>query len=225
MNTDDLIRQLSGANAPVRPLRPPWARALLWLVLAVPYVALVILLHPHTPEVAESMTDLRLVIEILAALATGVTAAWAAFASTVPGADRRILWLPVLPGSVWAATLGAGCLDDWLQYGAEALALRPDWDCLPPAILVGTLPLISILVMLRRGAPLRPRLSVLLAALAVAGLGNAGMRLFHPGDATIMILIWHVGVAFALTALAGLAGKAVLSWRQAWARVQPRGYA
>jgi hypothetical protein len=101
------------------------------------------------------------------------------------------------------------------------LAIRPDWDCLPPAIIVGSLPLIAILVMLRHGAPLRPRVSVALAALAVAGLGNAGMRLFHPGDATIMILVWHFGVAFALTALAGLAGKAVLSWRRAWARVLP----
>jgi hypothetical protein len=40
-----------------------------------------------------------------------------------------------------------------------------------------------------------------------------------------MILTWHVGVALLLTALAGLIGRAVLSWRQAWARVQPPGYA
>jgi hypothetical protein len=129
----------------------------------------------------------------------------------------RILWLPAIPAAVWAATLGAGCVADWLRQGPDGLTLRTDWDCLPPAILV-SLPLIILLVMLRRGAPLRPRLSVLLAALAVAGLGNAAMRLFHPGDATIMILVWHFSVAFALTALAGLAGRMVLNWRQARAR-------
>jgi len=223
--TDDLIRQLAGANAPVRRLRPPWVRALLWLAVAGPYVALVIWLHPHTPEIIVSLADMRMVVEVAAALATGMTAACAAFCSTVPGYDRRMLWLPVPPAAVWAATLGVGCLNDWLAYGAAALALRPDWDCLPPAIMVGSLPLVVILVMLRRGAPLRPKISVALAALAVAGLGNAAMRLFHPGDATVMILVWHVGIAFALTALAGLLGKLVLSWRQAWARAQSRGLA
>lgn len=218
MSTDDLIRQLADTGAPVRPLPPPWKRAVIWLAVAVPYVVLVILLHPHTPKLTESLADVRLAVELAAALVTGATAAWAAFCSTVPGYDRRILWLPVLPAVVWGASLGTGCINDWLRYGVDGLTLRPDWDCLPPGILVGSLPLIVILVMLRRGAPLQPRISVALAALAVAGLGNAAMRLFHPGDATVMILVWHVGVAFALTALAGVLGKAVLSWRQAWAR-------
>jgi hypothetical protein len=222
VNTADLIRQLADVKAPVQPLRPPWRRMLLWLAVALPYVALVILLHPHTPEVTISLADARLVVEIVAALATGLTAAWAAFASTVPGADRRIPWLPVVPGALWLATLGAGCVGDWVQRGAAGLALRPDWDCLPPAIIVGSLPLIVILVMLRHGAPLRPRVSVALAALAVAGLGNAAMRLFHPGDAAIMNLTWHVGVAFALTALFGIFGRLFLSWRQALARAALR---
>jgi len=219
MKTDDVIRRIADANGAVRPLRPPWLRAAIWLAVAVPYVALVIWLQPLTPEIAETVGDMSMAFEIAAALTTGATAAVAAFCSTVPGYDRRILWLPVLPAVVWLGTLGMGCLNDWLTYGLEALALRTDWDCLPPAILVGSVPLVSILVMLRRGAPLRPHISVALAALAVAGLGNAGMRLFHPGDATIMILVWHVAIAFALTALAGLFGKVFLSWRQAWARV------
>jgi hypothetical protein len=219
VNTDELIQRLAAHNAPVRRLRPPWARALIWLAMTLPYVALVILLHPHTPGVAGSLSQARLAVEISAALATGLAAAWAAFASTVPAYDRRILLVPLLPAAVWAATLGAGCVDDWLRLGPDAMTIRSDWDCLPPGILVGSVPLIAILVMLRRGAPLRPHLSVALAGLAAAGLGNAGLRLFHPGDATIMIVAWHVGVALALTALAGLIGKVFLSWRQAWSRV------
>jgi hypothetical protein len=218
VNTDEFIRRIAGANAPVRRLHPPWMRALLWLAIACAYIAAVVALHPHAPGLTSSMFEPRLIVEWLAAFATGATAALAAFCSTIPGYDRRILWLPVAPGAVWAASLGAGCISDWLRFGAEGLALRPDWDCLPPAIVIGSVPLILILVMLARGAPLRPRISVALAALATAGLGNTGLRLFHPGDATIMILVWHVGVAFALVALAGLLGKFVLSWRRARAR-------
>jgi hypothetical protein len=177
VNTDEFIRRIAGANAPVRRLHPPWMRALLWLAIACAYIAAVVALHPHAPGLTSSMFEPRLIVEWLAAFATGATAALAAFCSTIPGYDRRILWLPVAPGAVWAASLGAGCISDWLRFGAEGLA-----------------------------------------ALATAGLGNTGLRLFHPGDATIMILVWHVGVAFALVALAGLLGKFVLSWRRARAR-------
>jgi hypothetical protein len=225
MNTDDLIRQIASANTPVRPLRPPGARTLIWLAIALTYVVLVVLLHPYTPPFRPAAVGMRLGIEWLAALATSATAAWAAFCSTVPGYDRRILWIPAVPALLWVGTLGAGCVSDWLQFGARGLTLRPDWECLPPGVLIGSAPLIAILVMLRRGAPLRPHLSVALAALAVAGIGNAGLRFFHPADATIMILTWHFGVAFALTALAGLLGKAVLSWRQARARALRGGLA
>jgi len=221
VSTDDLIRQIAGANVPVRRLPPPWVRALLWLAVACAYIAIVVLLHPHTPGITSSMFEPRLIVEWLAAFATGATAALVAFCSTIPGYDRRILWLPVVPGAVWAASLGVGCISDWLKFGAQGMALRPDWACLPPGILLGSVPLIVILMMLARGAPLRPRISVALAGVAVAGLGNAGLRFFHPGDATIMIVVWHVGVAFALTALAGLLGRMVLSWRRAWARALP----
>jgi hypothetical protein len=225
MKTDDLIRQLAEANAPVRPLRPPGTRTLIWLGIALGYVALVVLLHPYTPQLTRGMLSARLIVEWIAALVTGMTAAWAAFCSTVPGYDRRMLWLPLLPGLVWVGTLGAGCVSDWLQLGAAGLTLRPDWDCLPPGTLIGSVPLVAILVMLRHGAPLRPHLSVALAALAVAGIGNAGLRFFHPGDASIMILTWHFGVAFALTLLAGLLGRTVLSWRQARLRAPHGGAA
>jgi hypothetical protein len=224
VNTDDLIREIAASNAPVRRLRPPWVRALIWLAIAAGYAALVVLLHPGTPAMTRSLLRTSLMIEWFAALATGLTAAWAAFASTVPGYDRRILWLPVLPALVWAGTLGAGCLTDWLRLGASGLAIGPDWDCLPPGILIGSVPLIVILLMLRRGAPLRPNVSVVLAGLAVAGLGNAGLRLFHPGDASIMILTWHVGIAVALTAFAGLLGRTVLNWRQAQTRALRRAW-
>lgn len=223
MSTDDLIRQIAGANKPIRRLHPPWVRALLWLAVAGGYVALVVWLHPHAPPFRPATTmTMPLTVEWVAALLTGITAAWAAFCSTVPGYDRRVLWVPLAPAAIWVASLGIGCINDWLQFGADGLALRADWDCLPPAILIGIVPLVLILLMLRYGAPLRPRISVALAALAVAGLGNAGLRLFHPGDASIMILVWHVGVAFALTALAGLLGRMVLNWRRAWARALPQ---
>jgi hypothetical protein len=42
-DTGNLIRRLAETIEPVRPLPPPWIRTGVWLVLALPYVALVVL--------------------------------------------------------------------------------------------------------------------------------------------------------------------------------------
>jgi hypothetical protein len=217
VNTDDLIRQIAAAGAPVRRLAPPWRRALVWLAIAVPYAAVVVWFYPATPAFA-AMHGTRFMLEEFAAATTTLTAALAAFASIVPGYDRRILWLPLAPLALWLATLGTGCVSDWLRAGMGGLALRPDWDCLPPSLLLGWLPLTAMVLMLRRGAPLRPHLSVALGALAVAALANVGLQTFHIGDASIMVLFWHLGCGLLLSTLIGGAGTLVLSWRRARAR-------
>jgi hypothetical protein len=146
-----------------------------------------------------------------------VAAAVAAFATTIPGRDRRIALLPLLPLGVWLGSLGYGCVQTWVRYGASGLTLQPDWVCFPAIALVGAAPAIAMAVMLRRGAPLAPRLSTLLGGLAAAGLGGFGLRLFHAQDASLMVLVWQVGSVFALAGLAGLAGRRLLRWRQPFA--------
>lgn len=221
MKTDELIRQIAGAATPVQRLRPPWRRALVWLAIAVPYVAVATWFYPATPPLA-AMHGTRFAIEEIAAAATAITAAWAAFCSTVPGYDRRVLWLPLAPLAVWLASVGSGCIADWLRFGMSGIAPRADWGCLPASLALGWLPLAAIVVMLRRGAPLRPHLSVALGALAAAGLGNVGLQTFHVADASIIVLVWHVGGALVLSALIGAAGSLVLNWRQARRRA-PHG--
>jgi hypothetical protein len=215
VKTDDLVRQLASEGGAVRRLHGPWTRAALWLSLCLPYVAVVVLLHPPAGDIWAGLFASRFLIEEFAALLTAVTAAAATFASTVPGYDRRILLLPIAPLALWLGTVGLGCIADWVKLGPEGLALRPDWECLPPAILLGIVPIAVIVVMLRRGAPLSPRITLLLGAVAVAALGNAALRLFHVGDASIMILVWHVGTALLLAALVGLLGNRVFGWRRA----------
>jgi len=51
-------------------------------------------------------------------------------------------------------------------------AAEADWDCLPPAILIGIVPSIAMVVMLRCGAPLLPRVSLAPGELAVWRLSS-----------------------------------------------------
>lgn len=214
MQTEQLIERLAADLRPVRQLWAPWARAVVWLAVALPYVAAVVWGKLAMVDPAQVGADARFVVEQAATLATALAAAAAAFRSAVPGFDGRVLLAPLVPLVLWLASVGHGCVQDWLEFGADGLAIRPDWDCLPMAAVIGILPAAAIVAMLRRGAPLQPRLTLALAALAVASVANFGLQFAHARDASVMVLVWHLGAAAVLAALGGSLGARVLGWRR-----------
>lgn len=213
METDKLIQRLAATAEPVARLSPPSVRLARWLTLGIPYAALVVVVMSPRPDLGAKFADPSYLIEQFAALATGVIAGFAAFASIVPGFDRRVLLLPLIPFAVWFGSLGVGCVQSWVQLGSAGLSIQPDWFCFPAIVLVGMVPAIAMALMLRRGAPLTPHLTTALGGLAAAGIGNFGLRFFHPQDASIMVLVWQMGTVFVLTALAGWSGRLLLNWK------------
>jgi hypothetical protein len=214
METQELIQRLAADAGAVRRLPPPWVRALAWLAISLPFVAAVIWNKIAMSDPTQTLGDPRFLIEQAATLATAAAAAFAAFASTVPGFDRRAMLLPLPPLAVWLASVGQGCVQDWVQLGADGLALRPDWECLPYAAVIGIVPAVAMLFMLRRGAPLFPRATLVLGAVSVAALANLGLQLFHFRDASIMVLTWHLGSVGLLSVLALLTGRQILGWHR-----------
>src|SRR5437867_3006070 len=120
-DTDALIRRLGEEIQPVRPLPPPWIRTAMWLGLSVPYVALAVFLITPRHDLASRVFDTRYVLEQACALAAGLIAAGAAFASTVPGYNRKFVMLPLVPLAFWLGTLGHGCFQDWIRLGPAGL--------------------------------------------------------------------------------------------------------
>lgn len=213
MKTDTVIERLIEDLAPAKPLPAPWLRVAAWLGLALPSIALVVLLMSPREDLLSKVWDWRFILEQSAALLTGAAAAYAAFASTIPGIGRRVWLLPALPLALWLGSIGQGCVADWLRLGPEGLSLKPDLFCFPAIVVVGAIPAMAMAVMLRRGAPLTPCMTVALGGLAAAGLGNFGLRMFHAQDASVMILVWQIGSVFLLTAMAGCIGRRIMNWR------------
>lgn len=211
--TRDLITRLAGNLSPVRKLAPAHRRASVWLLLATPYVAFLVFLFTPRHDLASKLGDWRFLVEQGATLATAVLAAICAFAMTVPGRDRRMALMPLLPLAVWIGVLGDGCWRDVLAGTPSTLGIRADWICLPIIAAVGAWPAFLMLVMLRRGAPLTPHRTIAMGALAAAALGNFGLRLFHQQDVSLTILVWQVGSTLALASLASWAGPRLLRWR------------
>jgi hypothetical protein len=212
METTHLIEQLAARATPVRPLSRPWVRAGLWLAIAIPSTATVVTLMSPRPDLSIQFADPRFQVEQAAALATAVLAAVAAFACTVPGRSRTVCLLPIVPLAIWLASVGKACIEDWAALGPEALALRVDWDCMRAVIPAGMVPAIAMVAMLRRGAPIFPRVALVMGALAVGALANAGLQLYHAGDIGVMVLVWHFGSVALLSAVAGAVGRLILRW-------------
>jgi hypothetical protein len=215
MDTDHLIHELAGKAAPVRRLACPWIRTAQWLAISLPAIALIVSYLSLREDLAQVLQNPRYVIEQAAAFATAIAAAFVAFTLVVPGRSRAFLLLPLAPLAVWLGSLSEGCITSLLTYGLDGLDFYPDWVCFPYIALAGSVPAITIVVMLRRGAPLLPHTTLALGALAAAALGNFGLRLFHAQDASLMVLVWQFGSVALMVAVAGAVGNQFLYWRHA----------
>ncbi|RDK03438.1 NrsF family protein [Paraburkholderia lacunae] len=216
-STPELIDSLVADAKPVRRLRPPVTRALCWLLFAALLLALVALVHGVRPDLVLKLRQPTFVVGVVAALITAALASTASFIASVPGRSRRWLWLPAPAVMVWMSTVGYGCLTNWVSIGPDGISPGETARCFATLAITGVPLSLAMLIMLRYVARLAPTPVVMTASLAVAAMTAAALSLLHPLDATVMILMWNVGVALLLLALSGLYGRRLFGW------VAPRG--
>ncbi len=212
ITTPDLIESLVANAAPVRRLRPPLARAAGWLLFAALMLALLAVVHGMRPDLDLRLQQPVFVLGVAASLATGVLAALASFIVSVPDRSRFWLLLPAPALIAWLSTIGYGCLTEWVSIRPGAVTLGETARCFATLMLVGGPLSIALLVMLRYAALLSPTPVAILGSVAVAAMTATALSLFHELDATVMVLIWNVGVAALLVALGGLYGRRMFPW-------------
>lgn len=205
--TSELIDKLVECAAPVRRLRPPLMRAGLWIVLATLVLGLIAIAHGLRPDIAARLQQPVFVLSMIATLATGILAAIASFQVSLPDRSRWWLLLPVPALAVWISTIGYGCLTDWVNVGPNGVRMSEAARCFATLLLTSVPLAISMLVMLRYAALLRPTESSVMGGLAVAAITAFALSLVHDLDASVMILMWNLGVAVLIAGLAGLFGR------------------
>ena len=211
VDTERLIRSLARDVEPVRPLRRPTLRTAAWLAGAAVYLAALVGVMSPRDDLGARVQDAQFLIEQGAALLMGVTAAAAALASVVPGNRLRLLLLlPMASLAVWLGLIGVRTLQDAQTLGLSG-ALQVNWRCVTAILAGAAVPAVAMARMLRRGAPLTPRVTAGLGGLAAAGLGNFAICLSHPHG---FDLIFHAGTVLLLAALAAWVGAHILRWPQ-----------
>lgn len=203
MRTDDLILSLSQDARPIRRLAPPSRRALRWFALAVPTVAAIAVFMGLRADLGLRMAEPAFVIQLIACGVTAFCAAIAGLTLTIPGTSRRWALLPVPPMLVWLGGFGRQCVLEWLAPESGTLLSGPHLHCLPDIAVITTIPTVILLIMLRRGAGLYPRLPVMLGGLAAAALAHGGLSLAHPEDSGLLTLIFQFSAVGILALVAG----------------------
>lgn len=205
---DVLIDELASDLRPVRRLRAPWLRALIWLG-AVALLAAVLAAFSDLTALRhrlDAAPDLWLAVA--GSTATAVLAALAAFMLSLP--DRNAAWalLPAPAALLWIGASGAGCLRASFAAGLHGVPLAETRDCLVFILAVSVPLTVLMLAMLRRGCPARPGLAAVIAGLAAAAAAATLLNFFHPFDATAVDLGVHAAaVALIVAANRALGGR------------------
>lgn len=206
--TELIIERLVADARPVRRLRPPTLRAALWLLAIAAVAAVAVLLFADLDVAGRRLHDPKLLAEMIATLLTGVAAVVAAFHLSLP--DRSPAWalLPLPFLAAWIASSGYSCYRHWISFGPDGWQLGESAHCLR-FILAISLPLgISLLLLLRRAAPLAPVRVAAIAGLGIAAIAAFVLQFFHPFDVTFMDLAVHLGAVAIVVAAASLVERA-----------------
>jgi hypothetical protein len=200
--TDEFIASLAEDLAPVRRLRPPFVRAMLWVLLASALVALLAAIRDLRADMDLMIVHPAYWMQVIGAWLTGATATLAAFKISLPDRSRAWMLLPLAPAVLWLSGFAGGCLADWIAIPSGAPVMHDSVRCLT-TIILATVPLAGVLwMMLRRARPLRPSGTALVAAVAVAAFADTAHLLIHVVEASLLVLLVNL-VPVALIIAAG----------------------
>lgn len=212
MNTEGLIDTLSNHVAPAPPLAGPWTRSAVWLLGTLIYFGVLLLMMTSVPKVAANSRDWLFMFHQFAAVSTAAAAAGAAFALTVPGYPSWSLRLATVTAFAWVASVSLGTIQEWTRNDVNLVA-PGEWACVAFIVLGGILPAAMMVRLLRRGAPLAPRLTTALAVLASTALASVTACVSHPHPSDAVTFVWHGTTVLILVAMAASTGRLLLRWK------------
>lgn len=195
ITTPDLIAALSARPKPVRRLSPPLLRAAGWLAVAGLLLVVLFISHRLRPDFATELQSLSFRLRLIATAATGAFAAVAAFVVAIPGRSRLWLALPLPSALVWVGTVGHQCLTDWVAIGPNGMGAGETARCFATLVIM-SLPMGLTTCLMQRHARHYGTMQVsIMSGLAISGITAFAMTLFHPLEASALILIFNFAAA------------------------------
>ena len=168
--------------------------------------------HGLRQDIGARLQQPLFLTSICASVFTAVLAAVAAFIVSLPDRSRLWLLLPVPALALWVSTISYQCLTDWVSIQPDRIRLGEAADCFATLILTSIPLWLAMLLMLRYVALLRSAAAAVAASLAVGAIASTALSLFHPLDASAMILLWNLGTGALLVGLGSAFWEKMFSW-------------
>jgi hypothetical protein len=205
--TEVLIAQLTDGLRPVKRLRPPGMRALIWLGVVTVLSAAFIWGFSDTALFMRRAANPKLAVELAGTLLTGILAVIAAFQISLP--DRPLRWalLPLPAFALWLGSSGYSCWRQWVVRGPAGWGLGEGAHCFLWIVGFGVPLAISLFILLRKAKPLDPGPVAAMAGLGVASLAAFLLQFFHPFDVTFIDLGMHLAGVATVVILARAAAR------------------
>ncbi|CAN7361837.1 DUF1109 domain-containing protein [Bosea sp. LjRoot90] len=213
MKTDELISLMAAGHQPVDTGRLSHAT---WLT-AVAALAVTALLLVNTlgtrPDLAAAIMTMPVIAKLLFGGSIAVVALILFQQSLRPGLKPRRLAplaaIPVMLVAIWAAVALAQA--PAAQWGT--LTFGRYWNsCLIYVSAYSMVPLLALLLLARRGAPVDSTLTGASAGLASAGLATVAYALHCPDDAAPFLATWYTIAMALVSGLAALVLPRFLRW-------------
>src|SRR5690348_1389278 len=147
MSTEKLIVELASRAGPVRPLASPAVRFARWASLGVVCGLVAAALFGLRTDLTTRLGDPTYVATALASSLTAMLGALAALVLAIPGAGGRAVRMAAWSAlGLWAVLIGVA-----LARAGTGLANDSHWPvCFARVLIVGALPGLALLIMLRR---------------------------------------------------------------------------
>jgi hypothetical protein len=212
LRTDDLISALA-SDAPARGLRPAPAVAIALLVAAVLAAVVMFASIDARPDLAQAITTLRVEFKFIVTVSLLLATTGLALRLVLPGVDPGPWrWAPLAAPALAAVAVLLELSVTPSESWSRRLVGQNWWFCLLFVPSLALIPLGSIILALRHGAPARPSLTGAVAGLAAGGLA-AALYAFHcPDDSPLFVATWYSLAIIVVAGLGALAGKRFLRW-------------
>jgi hypothetical protein len=192
MDTQQLIQKLS-AEGPKKPLRRPLFTWGLFLLCLFGHAVLALSLSGLRVDLVAKWQDPTYIMTLLGMLSIGVLAAWLTTCLALPDGNQQSgFWRRSV--LLLCACVAAVLAYSWWHMGSHVYALCSllgDYVCAVHVVLSSLTPLMVMLYMIRKAAPLQILWVGAMAGLAAASFAYVVLQLTLVGDSPVHLFVWH----------------------------------
>lgn len=215
MQTQDLISNLTKDLRPVKVIRRPVISSIIWLFGVVIYVALLAMIIGLRPDLSEKLNDGLYISELVIVALASATSLFAANFLSVPDSYQKdwIKRLALMPFILLSLFLAVQLISpELLQFSSYISETASTYECAFDMLVFSILPLIALLIAVRKGATTQSLWCSAMIALAGVNISYFSLRIIEPNDMATHLVFWHYLPMLAIVSTGVLLGRKLLSW-------------